>query len=53
MCNASFYISSRRTSDKWHHNKLLGEEEHAAARQKESKLGDIASIDFQERLFLT
>ena len=36
-------------------NKLFGEERtlHAAARQKESKLGGIASTDFQNKSFLT
>ena len=43
------------SSDKCHRNKLLGEGRtlYVAARQKESKLGDIASIDFQDKLFLT
>ena len=42
------------SSDKCHHIKLLGEERtlYVAARQKESKLGELASIDFQDKLFL-
>ena len=41
-------------SDKCHRNKLLGEGRilYVAARQKESKLGDIGSVDFQDKLFL-
>ena len=43
------------SSDKCHHNKLLGEGRtlYLPAGQKERKLGDIASIDFQDKLFLT
>ena len=41
--------------DKCHCNELLGEGKtlYVAARKKESKLGNIASIDFQDKLFLT
>ena len=56
MYNAPFYITSRRTLQmRSTPNKLFGEERtlHAAARQKESKLGGIASTDFQNKSFLT
>ena len=48
MYNAPLYI-------KCHRNKLLGEGRtlYVATRQKESKLSDIASTDFQDKLFLT
>ena len=42
------------SSDKCRDSKLLGEgRTYVAARQNESKLGDTASIDFQDKLFLT
>ena len=41
-------------SDKCNHNKLLGERRtlYIVAIEKESKLGDIASSDLQDKLFL-
>ena len=52
-----FFLHKKQedSSDKCRGNKLLGVGRtlYVAARQKESKLGEIASIDFQYKLFLT
>ena len=50
-----FFLHKKQDSlDKCHCNKLLGDgKTYVAARQEESTLGDIASIDFQDKSFLT